>query len=125
MTFTSVLCRHLLPLLEMTEEDLVQRLGKEEDFISTCMELLDEDALSEVLGLLADLSEVEDLLLALLLVFEILWQHEKSRKYGASDCVHTISNEVSFLWLVAKRARPANFSRFLASSTAPNLSTEP
>lgn len=64
--------RYSLPLLEMTEKDFIQRLCKEEDFITTGMELFDEDALSKVLRLLANLSEVEDLLLALLLVLEVL-----------------------------------------------------
>jgi len=61
-----------LPSHHVAQKDLIQGLGQQEDLITTSVQLLDKQALSEFLGLLGHLGEVEDLLLALLLVFKVL-----------------------------------------------------
>ena len=53
-------------------QDLVQRLHHEQHLIPARMQLLDEDALRQVLRAPAHLREVEDLLLALALVLDVL-----------------------------------------------------
>ena len=41
---------HTLPQPEILDEDLVERVREEEDLVATSMELLNEDALSQMLG---------------------------------------------------------------------------
>ena len=62
----------LLPHFQVLHEDLVKWLSQEQHLISACMELLDKDTLRELVGSLAYVREVEDLLLALLAVLEVL-----------------------------------------------------
>lgn len=52
---------YLLPLTDVLHQDLIQRLVEKEDFVSTSIKFLDENALLEVVEFSAHLSEVEDL----------------------------------------------------------------
>lgn len=104
------------------------------------MKFLHKDTLCEILRFLANFDQVENLGDALepfhntrkrntcfwpFFLFSMYYKYNLKLWAKGRGNGHTWSNDVSFLWVVVKRARDASFSRFLVSSTAPSLNIEP
>lgn len=104
------------------------------------MKFLHKDTLCEVFRFLANFDQVENLDDALetfhntrkrntcfwpFFFFSMYYKYNVKLRAKGRGSGHTWSNDVSFLWVVVKRAREASFSRFLVSSTAPSLNIEP